>query len=182
MIDRSVLLSPSHTNTSQDLLGTVPVCVEIQTAMDVVHHFFTKQLPRYFLDLPLPRTFAGFLELSGKEWLDLLPLIGFVTLLLMMIIGQFFESKPAPEKKSESKSKDTVVNPSIDKEKEKIATSCDIEDLGKKTVFCRCWRSKKVSKQSARSLIACSRSSFFADVGFSSQMLPVGLSWMGFQL
>lgn len=113
--------------------------------MDVVHYFFTKQLPRYFLNLPLPRTFGGFAELSGKEWLDLMPLIGFIFLFLMMLVGQFFEGKPSNKGDGAPAAKETIVNPSIDKEKEKIAQSFDIEDLGKKTVFCRCWRSKKVS-------------------------------------
>uniref|UniRef100_A0A2R5LJZ6 Putative salivary secreted peptide n=1 Tax=Ornithodoros turicata TaxID=34597 RepID=A0A2R5LJZ6_9ACAR len=36
-----------------------------------------------------------------------------------------------------------VVNPSVDKGNPKIVTSVDIEDLGNKAVFCRCWRSKK---------------------------------------
>ena len=32
------------------------------------------------------------------------------------------------------------------KEVEKVADSVDIEDLGEKAVFCRCWRSKKVRR------------------------------------
>lgn len=36
-----------------------------------------------------------------------------------------------------------IVNPGVDKSNPKIVTSVDIEDLGNKAVFCRCWRSKK---------------------------------------
>lgn len=35
------------------------------------------------------------------------------------------------------------VNPSIKKDQPKIVDTFDMEDLGNKTVFCRCWRSKK---------------------------------------
>lgn len=35
------------------------------------------------------------------------------------------------------------VNLSVDKSNPKVVTSVDIEDLGNKVVFCRCWRSKK---------------------------------------
>ena len=36
------------------------------------------------------------------------------------------------------------VNKSIQKDQPKVATPVDIEDLGEKTVFCRCWRTKNV--------------------------------------
>lgn len=36
------------------------------------------------------------------------------------------------------------VNSSVDLSNPKIVNSVDIEDLGNKAVFCRCWRSKKV--------------------------------------
>ncbi|KAK8385780.1 hypothetical protein O3P69_016508 [Scylla paramamosain] len=37
----------------------------------------------------------------------------------------------------------TPVNPSIRKGESKVVDSVDIEDLGNKAVFCRCWRSSK---------------------------------------
>ena len=43
------------------------------------------------------------------------------------------------------KGKDVVVNLEISKEKEKVVDFVDVEDLGEKACFCRCWRSKKVS-------------------------------------
>jgi len=36
-----------------------------------------------------------------------------------------------------------TVNCDIKKDKDKVVDSFDIEDLDKKTVFCRCWKSKK---------------------------------------
>ncbi|XP_003745010.1 CDGSH iron-sulfur domain-containing protein 1 isoform X2 [Galendromus occidentalis] len=35
------------------------------------------------------------------------------------------------------------VNPGIDKSKAKVVNTVDIEDIGDKAVFCRCWRSSK---------------------------------------
>ncbi|GAA6092745.1 CDGSH iron-sulfur domain-containing protein 1 isoform X1 [Tachysurus ichikawai] len=42
--------------------------------------------------------------------------------------------------RSDSKGK---VNLEVDKDNTKVVHSFDIEDLGKKAVYCRCWRSKK---------------------------------------
>lgn len=37
------------------------------------------------------------------------------------------------------------VNSNIQKDCDKVVHSLDIEDIGKKAVFCRCWKSSKVS-------------------------------------
>ena len=37
------------------------------------------------------------------------------------------------------------VNFTVEKDNPKVATMVDIEDLGEKAAYCRCWRSKKVS-------------------------------------
>lgn len=38
------------------------------------------------------------------------------------------------------------VNTSISKDSPKVVHSFDMEDIGTKAVYCRCWRSKKVSR------------------------------------
>ena len=43
------------------------------------------------------------------------------------------------------KGEDSAVNLTVSKEKDKVVDFVEIEDLGEKTSFCRCWRSKKVS-------------------------------------
>lgn len=47
-------------------------------------------------------------------------------------------------------SKDKCVKPKVNldlqKDNPKVVHAFDIEDLGDKAVYCRCWRSKKVSK------------------------------------
>jgi CDGSH-type Zn-finger protein len=35
------------------------------------------------------------------------------------------------------------INPGVKKDTPKVVDNVDVEDLGKKAVFCRCWRSKK---------------------------------------
>lgn len=35
------------------------------------------------------------------------------------------------------------INPGIKKDQPKVVDNIDVEDLGNKAVFCRCWRSKK---------------------------------------
>lgn len=45
---------------------------------------------------------------------------------------------------SVQKSSKAVVNPDIQKENPKVVDSFDVEDIGEKAAFCRCWRSKKV--------------------------------------
>ena len=48
--------------------------------------------------------------------------------------------------RSQCKSQSNVcVNQCVQKESDKVVDSFDIEDMANKTVFCRCWRSKKVS-------------------------------------
>ncbi|KAL9846777.1 CDGSH iron-sulfur domain-containing protein 1 isoform 1-T3 [Geothlypis trichas] len=41
------------------------------------------------------------------------------------------------------KSSKAMVNPNIQKDNPKVVHAFDMEDLGDKAVYCRCWRSKK---------------------------------------
>ena len=41
-----------------------------------------------------------------------------------------------------------MVNPHIQKDNPKVVHAFDMEDLGDKAVYCRCWRSKKVRETS----------------------------------
>ena len=45
----------------------------------------------------------------------------------------------------EFRSSQTVVNLEINKENPKLVDTVDVEDIAGKAVYCRCWRSKKVS-------------------------------------
>ena len=74
--------------------------------------------------------------ITGSEWIQLLPLVGTLSLLAYVTI-QAFKSKPPP--------KDARVNLKIQKESSKVVNMVDIEELGDKVSYCRCWRSKRVS-------------------------------------
>ncbi|XP_065177008.1 CDGSH iron-sulfur domain-containing protein 2-like [Sycon ciliatum] len=110
--------------------------------MEAVKFFFQTQLPAYLKALPIPSTVAGFADLSGNEWIQLLPVIGFCVLLVYLFLANLLEIGRGGARE-ESDKPVPAVNLSIDKEKDKVATSVDIEDLDDKTVYCRCWRSKK---------------------------------------
>ena len=71
----------------------------------------------------------------GSDWLALLPFVGTLSFLVYVTVLAF---------KPKSKPEDTAINMKIQKESDKVVHVVDIEDLGKKTVYCRCWRSKKV--------------------------------------
>ncbi|XP_076361868.1 CDGSH iron sulfur domain 2 [Tachypleus tridentatus] len=65
-----------------------------------------------------------------KDWLPVLPWVGTVTAVVLALLVSRL-----PEKKH--------VNKKIQKDCPKVVHSMDIEDLGTKTVFCRCWKSSK---------------------------------------
>lgn len=74
-----------------------------------------------------------------SEWLRLLPLLGILALLGYLTIRPFL-----PKKK---KQKDSLINLKIQKENPKVVNEIDIEDLNCANVcYCRCWRSKTVSR------------------------------------
>ncbi|KAK9400646.1 CDGSH iron-sulfur domain-containing protein 1-like, partial [Crotalus adamanteus] len=46
-----------------------------------------------------------------------------------------------------------MVNLHIQKDNPKVVHAFDMEDLGEKAVYCRCWRSKTVREEHAQSLV-----------------------------
>ena len=96
------------------------------------------QLPGYLKSLPVPKSFGGFYELTRNEWLQLLPFFIFLITFVYIILSPFISfltnvRKPRPRINSKQKLSEP-----------KVADTVDIEDLGDKTVYCRCWRSNKV--------------------------------------
>ena len=72
---------------------------------------------------------------TGQEWMSLVPFVGTVSIIVYVTVLAF---RPPP------KPKDVAVNLKIQKESPKVVNMVDIEDLGDKISYCRCWRSKKV--------------------------------------
>ncbi|KAL5017816.1 hypothetical protein ScPMuIL_003538 [Solemya velum] len=102
--------------------------------MEVTSHLIRVSLPQYLKSLPIPSSITGFASLSGEDWLSLIPFVGTVSLLVYVTVQAF---RPQPKKL------DSPVNLKIQKENQKVVNMVDIEDLGNKVSYCRCWRSKK---------------------------------------
>ena len=86
-------------------------------------------------------TFYIVFVFSGGDWLSLVPFVGTVSLLVYVTVktvNVYLPPKEGQEKK-------TLVNLRIQKESPKVANIVDVEDLGDKVAYCRCWRSRKVS-------------------------------------
>ena len=106
--------------------------------MEVVSRVIKVQLPNYLKSLPIPSTFGGFLKLSGSEWVQLVPFVVTTSVVVYLVVSALLPSRP-PKKPDQD-----WVNKTVQKEKNKVADVIQIEDLGDKTAFCRCWKSKKV--------------------------------------
>ncbi|KAM7449101.1 CDGSH iron-sulfur domain-containing protein 2 [Porites harrisoni] len=105
--------------------------------MEVVSRLIKVQFPNYLKSLPIPSTFGGFAKLSGNEWVQLVPFVVTTSVVVYLVISAILPSKPS--KKADA----DWVNKTEQKEKEKVADIIQIEDLGEKTAYCRCWKSKK---------------------------------------
>ena len=105
------------------------------------------QLPGYLRSLPLPKSIAGFSELTREEWLELLPFFLFLIILLYLVLSPFLNVLTRAPKKTRP-----TINRKVKKDEAKVVDSFDIEDLAKdakdakdgKVAYCRCWKSKKV--------------------------------------
>ena len=94
--------------------------------------------------LPLPKSIAGFSELTREEWLELLPFFLFLIILLYLVLSPFLNVLTRGSKKTRPQ-----INRKVQKDEAKVVNSFDIEDLAKdvkdgKVAYCRCWKSKKV--------------------------------------
>ncbi|CAG0904172.1 unnamed protein product [Cyprideis torosa] len=109
--------------------------------MYFLSHVVKQSIPNYLSALPIPQTFGGWFSLSIREWIQLAPFFGTVAGItyaaavgVPILIRRFSQG---------GKGGDQWVNLNFEKEKNKIVHTEDIEDIGDKKVFCRCWRSKK---------------------------------------
>ncbi|XP_015779473.1 PREDICTED: CDGSH iron-sulfur domain-containing protein 2 homolog A-like [Acropora digitifera] len=107
--------------------------------MEVFSRVVKIQLPNYLKALPVPSTFGGFTKLSSNEWVQLVPFVVTTSVVVYLVVSALLPSNSKPPKKPD----EDWVNKTILKDKEKVADIIEIEDLGDKTVYCRCWKSKK---------------------------------------
>ncbi|XP_071105076.1 CDGSH iron-sulfur domain-containing protein 2 homolog [Haliotis cracherodii] len=104
--------------------------------MDAIAHVIRVSLPKYLENLPIPGSSQEFVQLTGADWLSLLP-FACAVVILCCCIGQSARSLIF--------GRSQVCNPMIRKGEPKITDVIVREDLMKedKVSFCRCWRSKK---------------------------------------
>lgn len=103
--------------------------------MEIVNRLITSTLPNYFSSLPIPKSVFGFIQLSGGDWIALIPFVGTVSLIAYVTVKAF---QPKPPVK-----KEPICNLKIQKEVQKVVNIVDIEEIGEKVSYCRCWRSKR---------------------------------------
>ncbi|CAK8679034.1 unnamed protein product [Clavelina lepadiformis] len=104
--------------------------------MELLSYVVRDAVPSYLKNVPIPRSFGGFFNLSFKEWIHL------VTFSAAVGGAGYLAVKPYYDKYADPK-KEVCFNHDIRKDVEKVYDIIDVEDLGEKTNFCRCWRSKK---------------------------------------
>nr|CAB3231327.1 CDGSH iron-sulfur domain-containing protein 2 homolog A-like [Phallusia mammillata] len=104
--------------------------------MEVLSYLVRDTVPNYLKNVPIPRTFKGFLDLSVKDWAHLVS--------FSAVVGSagYFAFKPYYDK-YRGIQQEHIMNFNIEKSKEKVYDIIDVEDLAEKTNFCRCWRSKR---------------------------------------
>uniref|UniRef100_A0A8C1FLZ8 CDGSH iron-sulfur domain-containing protein 2 n=1 Tax=Cyprinus carpio carpio TaxID=630221 RepID=A0A8C1FLZ8_CYPCA len=74
------------------------------------------------------------LQLSNFDQLTTIVPVAVAAALSTYLLTRYFSSQSSPKSR---------VNMSIDKDSPKVVHSFDMEDIGNKAVYCRCWRSKK---------------------------------------
>ncbi|CAH1405823.1 unnamed protein product [Nezara viridula] len=97
--------------------------------MEPVSVLIKSSIPNYLSNLPIPNSIGGWFKLGIKDWATLVPFFAAVG-------GISYVTYRAIKPKQ-------AINPCIKKEVAKVVDIANIEDLGEKTAYCRCWRSEK---------------------------------------
>jgi len=116
--------------------------------MNAVSHLVKESLPNYLKNLPIPDSVLGWFSLSIGDWVRIVPFgvaVGGLSYLSLQglanspVVGPILKDKLSmlPGMKGNR------VNETIKMDCGKVVDTVDIEDMGDKGVFCRCWKSKK---------------------------------------
>nr|BAN20595.1 conserved hypothetical protein [Riptortus pedestris] len=97
--------------------------------MEPISVLIKSSIPNYLSNLPIPNSIGGWFRLGVKDWAQLVPFFAAVGGLSYVTYRTI---KPKQ-----------ICNPCISKDKDKVVHIENIEDLGEKTSYCRCWRSAK---------------------------------------
>jgi len=116
--------------------------------MAAVSHVVKVSLPNYLQELPIPDSILGWFHLGVGDWARILP-FGVVVGGLSYLSLKGLCSTPGIGPVLQDKLKKVPgfqgqqINATIKKDCPKVADCVDMEDLGQKGVFCRCWKSNK---------------------------------------
>ena len=116
--------------------------------MAAVSHVVKVSLPNYLRELPLPDSILGWFHLGVGDWARILPFgvaVGGLSYLSLKGLCSTPGIGPALQDKLKviPGFQGSHVNNQIKKDQDKVVDTVDMEDLGDKGVFCRCWKSKK---------------------------------------
>ncbi|XP_020288704.1 CDGSH iron-sulfur domain-containing protein 2 homolog [Pseudomyrmex gracilis] len=102
--------------------------------MEPIARLVKVSVPNYLAGLPIPDSIGGWFRLGVKDWLALLPPTALLVGVGYMSYRAFCpHGRPSPCGR---------VNRTIKKDVAKVVDEIDIEDIDKKAVFCRCWRTE----------------------------------------
>ncbi|TRY70480.1 hypothetical protein TCAL_10316 [Tigriopus californicus] len=116
--------------------------------MESVHNLVCVSLSDYLRNLPISTSVAGWFSLGLKDWMRLVPFgvaVGGLSYLSLQGLANTPGVGPALKERLAKCPgfRGNRVNENIKMENNKVVDTIDIEDMGDKGVFCRCWKSKK---------------------------------------
>merc|ERR1712029_1100370 len=117
--------------------------------MSFMSTFVKVSLPRYLEGLPLPDSVLGWFHLSVGDWTRLLPfgvVVGGISYLSLKGLCATPTVGPVVQEKLNKVLPGFQAprcNNKIKLDQPKAVDTVDVEDLGSKGVFCRCWKSNK---------------------------------------
>nr|CAG4642215.1 EOG090X0JRY [Eurycercus lamellatus] len=109
--------------------------------MELLSNFVRVSVPNYLAGLPIPDSFSGWFKLGVRDWVSLLPFGVAVAGISYLAYDKLHSGIPCMKGLSCKSNKGPQVNLSLKKEESKVVDQIDVEDIGDKKVFCRCWRS-----------------------------------------
>nr|CAG4645279.1 EOG090X0JRY [Leptodora kindtii] len=114
--------------------------------MDVLSNLVRVSLPNYLASLPIPDSFTGWFRLGVRDWAYLVPFgaaVAGISYLAYDKVSTLMGCCPGKAVAVAAEPKKPMVNLEVKKDMAKVVDSFDIEDVGDKAVYCRCWRSAK---------------------------------------
>ena len=105
--------------------------------IETIWYFFKVQLPDYLESLPLPSSVAESYTLTYNQWLQLVPFISFFIYIAFSPFINFLINTQLRKRHQHPR-----INRNQQQSEIKVVNTFDIENLGNKTLFCRCWCSK----------------------------------------